>query len=448
MVFIDADGQKLYLYIASVFGGTTEDYLTPEEAYVSIKHKDSTSCSLDFEFSSTNHLIDKIEFSDLTASFCDQPDYIEKVWGEVIHLTNESSIAKTLKDYYPSLYPDGKEASVDVSSHRVFRISQGDKKSHKCVVIEGIFNKQSNERYSLSSPFKETGNHCVDGIETINWIKVTIDLKSSVLNKPIQFSIVLEKDKIFTPDFTWYFAPPEGHVVSPESYVKIGDRQEKNAIQSVSDETTVHFKEWTSTPESIDERKKSRVLFKTGELVSNIEKLSKEETLAVSLHLDNPQGAYNRQFFVGLLVAFLLSFCSDKTRINDYYTCLHQGCTCTTTSCICLSISNVLTIAIPILLLCSFLSIILAPKKAFPAFPNWRQTLFKWLRTIGIAFTCLLIIYIYCFWLVFPAFMGAHISCAINQWVLLICSIIAFSANIAYLIYCLVFLKRKIYNYL
>lgn len=450
MIFIDANGRKLYMYIASVFGGTTESVDQPEKAYISVRNDASTQCSLNFEFLSSNSIVEKFNVTNITDSFFDQKQYIEKVWGKCEPLESQADVNQSLKDCYPDLYPGEKVATVDVTKRKVFRITQGEEQSHKCIATQGNFQMLGDQvissKYQLSCPTPVQGR-CIDGLEAMNWIKIEIDLKSSILNKPVQFSIKLDKGTFFTPDFTWYFAPPAGHVISADSYVKIGDKQEKNAIQSVSDETTVYFSEWTSPPESIDERKKSRILFKSAG-ITDIAKLSTNEILAVSLHLDNPQGPTNRQFFFGLLIAFLLAFCSDKTRINDYYSCLKTGCTCAGSSCICQNICNAITIIAPILLLCCFLTYIITPKKAFPSFQTRLQSIFKACRIVGLVVTSILLVYVYGIWLVFPDLMRSIISCKSNQWILTAGAVIAAVTNATYLTYCLVYLKRKIYNYL
>lgn len=453
MIFIDANGRKLYMYIASVFGGNTEEQTDPQKAYTSIKHHKTTPCSLDFELitnkSEEESVIENVRVINLTSSFCGQDKEISKVWGSCTPLVDEKAAIAALKEYYPNLYPSGKDPAVDITKKH-FSINQRGRQSHKCIVREGDFQDLSDPEknyytYRLSCPASSP-----DGLEAMNWVKIDVNLASSILNKAVQFSVELAKGTFYTPDFTWYFAPPTGHIVSADSYLRIGDKQDKNVIQSVSDETTVYFAEWASAPEAIDERIKSRVLLKSIQDI-RIEKLSEAGILTVSLHLNNPQGTSNRQFFAGLLVAFLLAFCSDKTRINDYYNCLLGACSCVPTECICQTVCNALTIAVPILLLLSFLSFILSPGRVFPTShgsTRWYNMPLKVLRHIGLAAISLLVVYVYFLWLLLPAFMSSHIGCTMNNWILVVGGAIALIANLIYLVYCLIVLKRKIYNYL
>lgn len=453
MVFIDTSGQKLDIFIATVFGGIIKDIQNIDDVYSSVQHDSNNPCSLQFEFSSDSNekLIENIVFNDKTQSFWDQTTCIEKIWGKCTPYTDQTKVNELIKGMYPSLYPDGTNAIVDVSK-TIYHINQGDKSSHSCIVTQGEYQETGNTdksiyKYSLSN--KNTGKK-IDGLEAMNWIHTEITLKSNILNKTIFFSIELDKGKIYTPDFTWYFAPPAGNIVSGESYVRIGESEgniEKNCIQSVSDETTVVFNEWRDPPLAIEERKKSRVLFKSAP-VTDAMNLSKDEILAAFLNITNPHIPPNRQFFIGLLIAFLLAFCSDKTRINDFYECLHEKCICSECLCNCKYIFNSINILAPILLLCTFFVFILTPKKAFPPRISKSQCFFKVLRIVSLVSTSLLLLYVFGLWLVFPGFLSKFINCDKNILILAIGFLIAISSNITYLIYCLNYLKRKIYNYL
>lgn len=452
MVFIDANGRKLYMYIATVFGGITKDIEGPDMIYSAVQHDPTDPCSLQFEISSLDNskLIESVIFKNLTQSFWEQSTCISKVWGQCTKLTNQKEVSELLKKTYPTLYPNATDAIVDVTKG-IYYINQYDKPSHICIATQGEYEdlaKDSKYLYKLSSPSK---GKKIDGLEVMNWVQVEINLSSNILNKPVLFSIELDQGKIYTPDFTWYFAPPTGNIVNGDSYVKFGkkgeERIEKNAIQGVSDETTIFFKEWKDRPQAIEERKKSRVLFKSTTF-SNSSNLSEYEVLAIALHITNPQGPTNRQFLIGLLVAFLLAFCSDKTRINDFYTCLLKSCTCKETACICENVCNAISILAPILLLCSFLTFVLAPKKCFPPHASAGQVFFKICRILSLFSTSLLVIYVFGLWLIVPNWLRVFISCSKNNYILGIGFLIAFSANIAYLIYCFGFLKRKIFNYM
>ena len=457
MIFIDANGRKLYCYIAVVFGGLTTEIDKPESAYKSIKYLTGKDCTLQFEVDTNNEIVEKVTPTNITNSFFLQTEYIEKVWGKCEVLENQQAANKTIKELYPDLYKDSESANIDLTNNTIIKITDKDSQpSHTCIVTKGAYssNNQPN-RFNLSCIGPTEGRR-IDGLESMNWVKVVIDLKRNILEEPVLFTITLEENQVFTPDFTWYFAPPIGHVVSAESYVKIGNVAVKNAIQGVSDETTVRFKEWIDPPELISERKKSRVLFKSDEIEKtvNINKLSEKGTISVSLHLDNPQGPTNRQFIYGLFIAFLLSFCSDKTRINDYFDCLRAGCTICRETCNCRTICNMLTLTAPLMILLSFFSITLRKKSIIKSIikgvKEKRFNLFLVICTtcgiVGVLFALAIMIYIYGLWLIIPEFMRSIISCEINRLILTYGTVVSICTNIIYILYCLFVLKRKIYN--
>lgn len=462
MIFIDANGKKLYAYIATVFGGLTEDISELDDACKSIKHVPDNPCKLHFEISS-NNIVEKARIINISDSFFKQTKYIDKVWGECTTLNSQEKAGAALKELYPELYSSEKKFNLPFSTNtQVIQIK--DKKNtsqtHNCIVTIGDYlsSNTTSDTYSydLSCPIS-TAKIYFDGLEAMNWIKVELDLKRNILEESLLFSIELEKGAIYTPDFTWYFAPPFGTVVNADSYVKIGGNRVNNVIQSVSDETTVYFDEWVDPPETISERKKSRVLFKhkdeIGKCISDYDhnKLSEYGTLSVSLQLDNPQEPSNRQFIAGLVIAFLLSFCTDKTRINDYFGCLKIGCTCENTICWCQTLCNTITIAAPILLCMCFFSIILRPKKALPPTVNTKGQItvlfMKVLRGLGLISTLSMVLYVYFLWGIFPVFMRLHISCQLNMKLLIIGAIISVVSNLTYILYCTLRLKRKLFNY-
>lgn len=458
MVFISPDGKKLDVYIATVFGGITQDITELDRIYESVQHDTQEACSLEFTFSARENegkLIEGISFTNLTDSFCQQRQWIAKVWGECEVCTDQKSTAELLKETYPKLYPEGtSQANINMNtSPEIYYIKKGDKLSHICIADKGKYkdvSERSQNKYGYKL-YNQNKGRKIDGLEIMNWIKADISLSSNILKEPVLFSIELDQGKVITPDFTWYFAPPAGYIVSENSSVRIGEgsepKVEKNAIQGVMDETTVLFNEWNKPPLSIKERKKSRVLFKAAP-VKNIDNLSEDGVLAVALYTTSPQEPTNRQFWVGLIIAFLLAFCSDKTRINDYYSCLKENCTCGESACICKYVCNAFSIFSPILLLCTFFTYILNPQKCFPPYVSKWRWFFKGCRVLGLVLTVLLMVYVFGLWFIVPGWLKSFISCRVNIRILGIVFFLGIIVNVIYLAYCLGKLKRKIFNYL
>ncbi len=102
MVFISPDGKKLDIFIATVFGGITQDIQEPDEIYASVRHDSQDACSLEFSFSSSENdskLIEGISFADLTDSFCRQTQWIAKVWGSCTPYSDQKSIAEFFRRF-------------------------------------------------------------------------------------------------------------------------------------------------------------------------------------------------------------------------------------------------------------------------------------------------------------------------------------------------------------
>lgn len=85
MVFFSADGKKLTIYTATVFGGMHEVSGSQEKGKLMPKYE-KAGCILRFEYEIDNLRETgkeklSIKFVNLTESFCKQTKYIEKVWG-------------------------------------------------------------------------------------------------------------------------------------------------------------------------------------------------------------------------------------------------------------------------------------------------------------------------------------------------------------------------------
>ena len=455
MTFIDENGLYLHTYIASVFGGVTDDLVTtPEKALKSIQNKHGVDCKLGFELL-TNYGVSIRSITDLTKSLTRQEDKLEKVWGDCFPLTCQEDVNRALREFYPDLYKTFPHIAVNLSDNRFIKINNWNP-DRRCIVTEGDFYYKPNydhgaSFYELSYPGRSLGAY-VDGLEVVNWIKIDIELQKSIFEHPVLFSVLLEKNKIITPDFSLYFALPWGIVTKRDSYVKIGEDRVYNAIQNVADDILASFNEWITPPESISEKRVMKVHFRSEEVAKfvNINELSQKGPLSVGLHFDNLKNS-NSQFFSGLLIAFFLAFCADKTRINDLYRELEMGCPHLEDGmCRCRTVCACITLIAPVLLLISFISIILTPKRALLNIRKARfyEFFLRVLRVIGLVTTVLLMIYVFVLWLIIPDIMRLKVSCQLNYLILRDGAIISFSTNIIYIFYCLVILKRKLYKFI
>ena len=453
MAFIGEKGKTLDLYIATVFGGNLALANNQSEAGTKIQYDNQVDCSLCFQFSGG----ESYKLEDHTQSFCEQSDQVSVVWGKCTKINNQTELKQYLTTDYKDLYPEGTDAikaidKCDLNGNQPYYFGQR-KTLSPFIAVPGKFESTSADEssYTLTGSSKWP-----DGLEAINWIKISITLSEGFTkkskkseNQKKQLTFIVEFDgTYFSPDFTWYFAPPRGFVVCQDSKVIFDSKDVPNSLQSVSDYTTVEFSQWLKRPESILDRKKARILF------PDEKKAEKLKPVTVSLQLENPHQHDNWQFFAGLLIAFLLAFCSDKTRINDYFTCLSRACTCGDSLCKCRSICNALTILIPILLLVLFLVVAMWPGRALSQNAKGGQkaiNIICWICAYTALFaTIILVVYIYLLWLVFPDLMSniLKISCHCNYSIIHWTYCLAIIPSLAYLIYCFAYLKCKITDYI
>ncbi len=420
------------IFIATVFGGVADTKKMRDGfPLVNYSKEPGGTCYLNFDFQSKILAKGGCLVEDVTESFCQQMEKVRLVWCDanedgIAEYTDEKAAACRLKELYSDLYQQ-RDAHISLepaSRPAVYEIKKGDSFPHQCMAIRGQYTPplQGESKYSLSVPLM------VDGLEAINWVKTELTLTESVLDRRVHFSVKLGPGQTFyTPDFTWYFAPPPGSAVNEDTAMLIlGDhgREIPNNIQNLRDDTTVLFREWEKL--DIEGRRKARIQPKQlDEWKAPFTALSEARQLTVSFEIFNPEKESNRQFMMGLVVAFVLSFCSDKTRINDFYDCLKLFCKCTTTggTCICKSFCNGISIIAPLVVLITVWVYAYAPQKCLPS--SWRERHHcLWRVLIGLRCAVffsfsLLAIYIFGLWPVITQTMGRFISCSWNQRILL-----------------------------
>lgn len=449
MVFVDPSGKKLDFFTATVFGGLQGiDATSTSKTDRIVTNLKNSPCELTFDISSDFPGV-SCNFINLTEEYLEQEDCIGEVWGSCEKIYNEDTAWSLLENRYQDHYARKKaspEFRVNID-HPIYHFFEKKKSGviYDCIATCGEYRKVKNDNKYILSYSKDLGT-LYDGLQIVNWVQSEITLPFSILDENIKFSIQLDKDQIYTPDFTWYFAPPTGYVVNESSYVLVGDSRDENAVQQVVDEKTVIFSQWASL--GIEDRKKSRVLFKVAP-VTDLNDLSKDETISVVLSISSPQRPTNRQFLIGLLVAFLLSFSSDKTRINDYYSCLAKVCSCKEL-CGCLMVCNLVSILAPLLILLTFLSVTFMPRKCLPHNMKSEKKVFhKTVYIIGLCSTIFLIVYVYGVWLIFPeAFSVFGNPCAVNKIILFCVALISFATNGYHFLFCAGHLKLRVFNYL
>ncbi len=439
MVFISRDGRTLKLYTATMFEGSkhkkTDKQEIPEPSY-----NGDDVCKVKFKYEVEGDSV-AIKYENLTDSLFKQTSCLEKVWGSCKKIDTQNLMKQELESLYPNTYSAGKGGQVPSISPEHLKFEEEGKGDHFiCIAGKGKY-EDNGEEYTL----------CADkfpGISAMNWVRTTIVLSRSVLTEKLNFQICFPDDSDFcTPDFTFYFAPPINYSVDEEiTTVKIGsDKDVKNIVTRVADNTTVDFNEWVED-ENINELKKSRVGF-SSYLSSDIFYLSKKH-INIFVSFSNPVKHGNSQFFLGLIFAFVLGFCSDKTLLNDYHTCLSAFCKCK--ECFCKSFCNSIGIVAPILVILTFLTIIYRSKNCLPVKPRCMHVILKLTKIIGIVTTTLFLMYTFVFWNIFPNIMTMIVdsSCSKNMIVSVVLFVLSLIFNLVYIIYCWGIRRKKFFDYL
>ena len=434
MVFIEPKGKILQIYTATIFTGAEQ---SNSQSQCPIPKASINKCGLNFLYDISG--AEKINFEDITNSLVAQCDHLGKVWYHCEKLMNQNDISNKLNDLYLGNYT---VPPMNPDKHFLFiQEPTTNNKSYCCVASEGEFAHSPNENnYSLFCGV-------YSGIEAINWVKTTITMSDSVLNKNISFKISFAgNDTFYTPDFTWYFAPPTNYIVDGNcTEVIVGGISEKNGIASVAERTTVAFKEWVNE-EKINERNKSRVICLKQLIKSDLTYLTKN-TIQVDLTFVNPLKHVNRQFFMGLIIAFALSYCSDKTRLNDYLICIKKYCTCIKPMCDCANLNNLQGVVFPALILLSFISSIFRGKTCLPII-NWKRIILILFKCVGIIATILLMIYVFILWLIIPDLVNQVVTnCVTNKKVIISLMSTGFIGNVTYILYCIFRRKRNVMDY-
>ena len=511
MVFVKPNGKELSIYTGTVFCGSDDESAIPKpsdgenidvgsQAAVETNanpgakkkklipqpsHTSDSGCTLAFSYAVCNdtgesnrdayNLVKKISFEDLTDSYMKQTKWVAKVWGDVETLSTQEKIKEALQKLYPNHYQaNGGQNIPDVLEvGNALSITDDTKgAAHSCIACKGAYGVKATEKdqYTLTNDFDV-------GIEAINWVKTTIKLKKSILDEDNKLRFVVhlgnaDKDKYYTPDvtwyytpdFTWYFAPPPNYVVDEDAAtLRIGKKkEERKKVVAVPDATTVYFDEWLKK-ETIKERTKSRVAFSS--IINNGKDKEKDndkendndvgpfalgnKKIIITVSFKNPGKHGNWQFFIGLIVAFLLSFCADKTRLADFLAICHE----------CMEIGeqspdspcnlfvNSLGILLPFLVTFSFFSYKVKTKRCFPEIRwfEWPICIFRW---VGLATAALLIAYIFFGWLVIPGCISKVVTtCAVNQRCILSLLLPSLICNLVYIAYCRFIKKKKIVDF-
>ena len=498
MIFIDHNGKKLHIYTATVFGGADRQCGSdgnklkglpkPEELPEPKCHdgdKNRGMCSLRFEYEieSKNQTggADNVvslrckEIQDITKSLISkdgghkhnfyQLEQLSNVWAKLDPLDTQKKAEKALNKLYPEYYSsetDKKQVEKKLPDFKdkiaFWTCGEDVDKTHQFIAYPGEFSQNDNA-YTLEAAKEAAETY---GLEVVNWIKTTIELDSDILKprdilgRQIEFVIEFADGDIFyTPDFTWYFAPPPNYIVDDMSSVDIGCKKGiSDIVTPVADRGTVQFREWLI--EDILSRKKFRVLMKD-HIRANPYSLSGSK-VKVNLSFSNPKKHGNLQFLVGLLVSHFLGVCSDMGRLDRYRAACDDAGLCGPAckifaqfqGCICENICNLLSILFPAAFILAFFAFCFRQNDCMPVKDRTRIGLMAIIgRWIGLCATVFLALYINLGWLVIPGVMqGLVKTCVANQVIVFVALLFSLVGNGFYTIYCWHFKKKHLIDFL
>lgn len=347
MIFISGNGKEMNIYTALAFNKKDSNDVNSINSNNKNKRTDNNKkdntlvsglddndCSIKFKysvknsnFSENDNNVVKISYENLTDSLFIQHKTLEKVWA-----TGDEKSANKYEDQKELMNAINKEFTVNnngaVSANDgVLYFSQPKKPWHTCFLSKGKnFSVNNDGKYvELKTDLAHT-----KGLESLYWIRTKMVFPKRIVDSELSFTIKFEGSEFHTPDFSWYIAPPEGYVVDVNNATvkyetddtENESKERLNALMPVSDETTVPFNEWVHE-EEIENRNKFR--FIKGDVVECKESnwLTDRKTLKMKIKLINPSQTEIKQFIFGLVLAFFLTVCFDKSIMKDAFVTLN-----------------------------------------------------------------------------------------------------------------------------
>ncbi len=363
MVFMSDDRKSLHIYSASVLGASNDDVAEDNKSLISDLEQ-VKQFRMRFEFSVAaidNNEIVEIRHEDITSGehgFLNEIECIRKVWGDKCKtiVDDQKSVVNCLQ-----ILTDGsvdKEKASSLVQHPLLWIEENksgvDSSWYKSLSIQGVFDEAANltdsvskkevaERSAYTISVPRISQELPRGLELVNWVRTIIQFKYPVDSTDINY--VIKKTAggdvpytIYSPDFTWYFAPPvKSFIESKNCLVEIkrgangqpdicncplqkqkrtfySNDKYQNSINPVPNKLTVNFHFWDKE-ENINARQKyrlsSRDILPTPQTFADISEIS------IFLDMSDEHNRGNRQFILGLFISFALSFGIDSGRLEE-----------------------------------------------------------------------------------------------------------------------------------
>lgn len=270
MLFINQNGREIHNYNAMVF---------------SMQDSSGNSIPVQIDCTFSGHL--SYETKNITQSLFDQCKKLEQIWNKIEKTDDGFVIVKS----------DGERIEVRPCSFA---------SSLNGYIIGN--NSQVSNTTSCGS-----------------WTYSKMMMNSSIINQRFDFKIVFEQPdnvSVNCPDYMWYACIPneiECDFTDMNISFDDGETLLTNQISQLNPNTPLPMNEWIEN-ENILYSKRCRMRFKGQDLPC----LDKKKNILVRFRIKEHHDTHgNRQFFTGILVAFLISFFADFTRnseiLDQYY---------------------------------------------------------------------------------------------------------------------------------
>lgn len=360
MIFISPDGLSLHIYTAIAFSAGKDFQQTD---YLPLFN--SNKFSLKFQYGN----VENIRFTDLTDSLFGQRNLLNNIWGNCAILTGKDQVREVLeKNYSFNIEPN-----IEVPDQALHLSDSKKSGLYDTIVCEGSYVAWDADHYfTLSEKYESKG------LEYLNWIKTEIRLNHSLINSKLEFSVKFEiplEMKCYCPDYMWYTCIPEELTIDlSEAMVSIGDNPpRRNLMQRLADKTALQLREWIYD-ENIGRCKRYRLLFEG----QHSALLDQKSHIFVKMAISPQRNKHgSRQFFIGLLIAFLLTYVSDWTRLNELQSKLFKVSTF-------LPFTYIADVLFPLCVILMYLTVIIPVARVTEDLkPHW-QFIIKFCKILGI----------------------------------------------------------------
>lgn len=300
MIFIGEDGQSLNIYTAVIFSARPEKNILPIDFYSTPRQ--SSDENTEFKIKLQYDGVKCAKFSNLTDSFISQAEILKQIWG-CCTIIEEAQLSEIDKKTY-----------ISKGLGKALCIANNNTSNGKGIVaIKSNFEILSEQNsYTLSA---QTGNEH----EYISWIKAEIQLEKPIIGDRFSFRIDFNFDinnwTIYCPDYTWYICTPQVYSNEPnEMLVQFADKKvRKNMMQPLNDQSALNLQEWLFQ-ENINKCRRCRLLYAK----QKEPQMTLKNSITIEMFIDYAYDRHgNKQFFEGLIVAFLISYVADWTKLVE-----------------------------------------------------------------------------------------------------------------------------------